>query len=46
VQRLETQEVNVTKIPSSAANGQRGTVVAVQVDPKTSESERSKRPAF
>jgi hypothetical protein len=44
VQRLETQGVNVTKIPSSAANGLRGTVVAVQVDTKTREKHTVETP--
>ena len=35
VKNLEAQGVKVTKIPSSAAHGLRGTVVAVKIDPST-----------
>jgi hypothetical protein len=34
---LEARGVKLTKIPTSTANGLRGTVVAVKIDPKTAE---------
>jgi hypothetical protein len=37
VKNLEAQGVKLTKIPTSAANGLRGTVVAVDLDPSTGE---------
>jgi hypothetical protein len=44
VTHLEKQGVKVTKIPSSEAAGIRGTVVAVQVNPKSSEKQTVETP--
>ena len=37
MKNLEGQGVKLTKIPTSTANGLRGTVVAATIDPKTGE---------
>ncbi len=44
VKNLEAQGVKVTKIPSSAADGLRGTVVAVKIDPRTGEKQTVETP--
>ncbi len=44
VKNLEAQGLKVTKIPSSTANGLRGTVVAVKIDPTTKVKETVETP--
>ena len=44
LKNLEARGVKVTKIPSAAAAGLRGTVVAVKIDPATGERQTVETP--